>query len=243
MTPQERVIQTAKNELGYHESGKNITKYAQDFDTKYPNFYNTKKQGAEWCDIFYDWCMVTTFGEDIGRQMLYQPWKSAGAGCKFSAQYYKDNKAFYKTPEIGDQIFFYVGGEINHTGRVIAVTSTTVTTIEGNAGNEVRQNTYKLSASNIAGYGRPKWSLAGGGTETVNIEMNILQKGSKGEQVKTYQVMMNTLNIKGANGKALSVDKDYGNNCVYACKTLQKKLGLAQTGICDQAIWDKLLKG
>ncbi len=247
MTPQERVIQTAKNELGYHESGKNITKYAQDFDTKYPNFYNTKKQGAEWCDIFYDWCMVTTFGEDIGRQMLYQPWKSAGAGCKYSANYYKQNNAFYKTPEYGDQIFFYVGGEINHTGRVIGVSNTQVMTVEGNSANAVRQKTYNLNDKSIAGYGRPNWSLVATNPQptggTVMIEMNVLQKGSKGEQVKTYQVMMNTLNIKGANGKALSVDKDYGNNCVYACKTLQKKLGLAQTGICDQAIWNKLLKG
>ena len=244
-----KVANTAIAEIGYKETGKNITKYAEYFDKNCPNFYNTKKQGAEWCDIFNDWDFVVNFGEEAARKMLYQPVKSAGAGCKYSANYYKQNNAFYKTPEYGDQIFFYVGGEINHTGRVIGVSSTQVITVEGNSANAVRQRTYNLNDKSIAGYGRPNWSLVAtqptpqptGGT--VMIEMNVLQKGSKGEQVKTYQVMMNTLNIKGANGKALTVDKDYGNNCVYACKTLQKKLGLAQTGICDQAIWNKLLKG
>ena len=44
----EKVLNTAKNEIGYKETGKNNTKYAKYFDTTAWQFFNTKKQGAEW---------------------------------------------------------------------------------------------------------------------------------------------------------------------------------------------------
>lgn len=248
MSAQDRAIAKANSQLGYHETGKNITKYADDFDNKYPNFYNTKKQGAEWCDMFYDWCLVTTFGEDTGRQMLYQPWKSAGAGCKFSAEYYNNAKAFYKTnPQRGDQIFFYVSGAINHTGMVIDVNGDTITTIEGNCGDAVKQNTYKTSNSKIAGYGRPNWSLADGdkpiiGGDKVNIEMTVLSYGSIGEEVKTWQRLMRELGYVGANGKPLTVDGKFGDNCLFATKQYQKTWGNPD-GIVGKKSWEKALKG
>lgn len=240
-----KVANTAIAEIGYKETGKNITKYAEYFDKNCPNFYNTKKQGAEWCDIFNDWDFVVNFGENTARQMLYQPVKSAGAGCKYSANYYKQNNAFYKTPEYGDQIFFYVGGEINHTGRVIGVSSTQVITVEGNSANAVRQRTYNLNDKSIAGYGRPNWSLVVSGKEvkTVTIEMTVLSFGSVGEEVKTMQRLLNALGFKGANGRSLTVDGQYGSNCVYAVKSAQKAWGMGQDGICGQKTWNKLLKG
>ena len=243
MTAVDRAIARFKSQLGYHETGKNITKYAQDFDTKWPNFYNTKKQGAEWCDMSYDWCFVTEFGEDIGRQMLYQPWHSAGAGCKFSAGYYKNANAFYKSnPQRGDQIFFYVGGEINHTGMVIEVNGDTITTIEGNCGDAVRQNSYKLNNSKIAGYGRPNWSLVDKEVQTVDISMPVLQKGSQCAEVGTVQVLLNQLGYRGSNGRSLVVDHVYGSNCEYAVKNFQKACGMNSDGICGQKTWNALLK-
>lgn len=242
MSAVDRAIARFKSQLGYHETGKNITKYAQDFDTKYPNFYNTKKQGAEWCDMSYDWCFVTEFGEDIGRQMLYQPWHSAGAGCKFSAGYYKNANAFYKSnPQRGDQIFFYVGGEINHTGMVIEVNGDTITTIEGNCGDAVRQNSYKLNNSKIAGYGRPNWSLVDKEVITVTITMPQLQRGSKCPEVGTVQVLLNSLGFVGKNGKRLTVDHDYGQNVEFAVKNFQKSKGIGQDGIVGAKTWPLLL--
>lgn len=242
MNAADRAIARAKSQIGTRETGKNITKYAADFDNKYPNFYNTKKQGAEWCDIFYDWCIVTEFGENIAREMLYQPWRSAGAGCKFSAGYYKNAKALYKTPQKGDQIFFYVGGEINHTGMVIDVSGTTVTTVEGNCGNEVRQNTYKTNNTKIAGYGRPNWSLADKKEVTfVTVQMPILQKGSKCAEVGTVQTLLNALGYVGKNGRKLTVDHDYGNNVDYAVQNFQRANGLTPDGIVGANTWPRLL--
>jgi len=64
--------------------------------------------------------------------MLCQPQRSAGAGCLYSAQYYKSAGCWYTSPQPGDQIFFYSSGSINHTGIVEKIEGSNVITIEGN---------------------------------------------------------------------------------------------------------------
>lgn len=163
MTEQDRVINFAMAEVGYKETPKNITKYSAYFEGT--DFYNGSKGngktwGAEWCDIFVDYCFCNVFGMEKARTMLYQPKKSCGAGCKFSAGYYKSNKAFYNNPKPGDQIFFIVGNDINHTGIVTKVTSARVYTVEGNSNNAVQTHAYALDNKKIAGYGRPCYNTA-----------------------------------------------------------------------------------
>lgn len=169
------VVDLANAEVGYHEKasnanlddpdgnsgGNNWTKYARDLDAL-PDFYNGAKNGYAWCDVFVDWCFVRIFGEELGRKMLYQPEKSAGAGCLYSAGYYKAANAFHRTnPRPGDQIFFsYSSGEYSHTGIVVDVNGTTITTIEGNTSDSVGRRTYEASNRTIAGYGTPNWELA-----------------------------------------------------------------------------------
>lgn len=158
-----KVIEVALQEVGYKETGKNITKYSKDFDMKYTDFYNTKKQGAEWCDIFVDWCFVTAYGEAKALELLYQPKKSCGAGCKYSANYFRSKNAFVKRgqdlPHEGDQIFFGAYGEESHTGLVKEVKDGRVYTIEGNSNDAVREKNYSLSYNKISGYGRPDWKV------------------------------------------------------------------------------------
>ena len=60
----QRIIDFALSQVGYHESGTNITKYSAEIDQNYPGFYNGKKQGAAWCDIFVDYCFLHEFGEE-----------------------------------------------------------------------------------------------------------------------------------------------------------------------------------
>lgn len=154
----EKLVDFALLQVGYKESGTNITKYSEEIDRDYPNFYNTKKQGAAWCDIFVDYCFLKVFGEDTALKMLCQPKKSTGAGCKFSADFYKKAKRFFKDPEVGDQIFFISNGEINHTGIVTKV-SDKVYTVEGNTEDSVMTHSYSLNSKKIAGYGRPIYDV------------------------------------------------------------------------------------
>lgn len=174
-----KIIEIALNEVGYLEKKsnrsldsktanaghKNYTKYARDLDN-IKDFYNGKKNGYDWCDIFVDWCFVQAYGPEKAKQMLCQPDKSTGAGCGFSMNFYKKKNQFYTSPKKGDQIFFKQGTTIIHTGIVYEVDSKNVYTIEGNTssasgvvdnGGAVAKKSYSLGSSYIAGYGRPKY--------------------------------------------------------------------------------------
>lgn len=173
-----KVIEIAKAEIGYLEKASNsnldsktlnagngnFTKYARDLDN-IPGFYNGKKNGYAYCDIFVDWCFVNAYGVDDAKRLLCQPNKSLGAGCQYSMNYYKTKGQLKTTPKIGDQIFFFDStGVVNHTGLVYDVDRTYVYTIEGNTssasgvvanGGGVFAKKYSLNYGRIAGYGRP----------------------------------------------------------------------------------------
>lgn len=173
MTGPERVIATAEDQVGYlgkksnaalDDPGANAgglwNKFARDLDAL-GDFYNGRKNGYDWCDVFVDWCFVRTFGRELGQQLLCQPKRSLGAGTKYSMDYYKAKKQFFMTPQPGDQIFFGTTTVTSHTGLVVAVKDVYVHTIEGNAGSPsaVRACKYSLRYAKIKGYGRPDWSL------------------------------------------------------------------------------------
>lgn len=160
-----KVIEIAESQIGYKEKSENITKYAKFFDDEYPNFYNTKKQGAEWCDIFVDWCFVQAYGFEKALKLLCQPTKSCGAGVSFSYDYFKKKGKVGSEPKVGAQIFFRASKDAkkpNHTGLVVAVTKTDkyyeITTIEGNKSNSVKKCTYKTDAK-IFGFGYPDYEM------------------------------------------------------------------------------------
>ena len=170
----QKVIALAESEIGYREKASNAnlddktanagtanyTKYARDLD-KITGFYNGGKNGYAWCDVFFDWLFYKSFGAALAMRMLYQPNYSAGAGCLYSAQYYKNNGKFTNVPAAGHQIFFsYKAGEVSHTGLVVAVDANNVYTIEGNTSDGVYKRTYNRNNGNIYGYGIPNYALA-----------------------------------------------------------------------------------
>ena len=250
-----QVLELARSEIGYHEKASdnklddktansgsgNWTKYAAYLDS-YAGFYNGPKNGFAWCDVFVDYLFVKSFGLDVGREMLCQPMNSAGAGCLYSAQYYKQTGRWYTSPQPGDQIFFtYSAGEVSHTGIVESVNGSSVTTIEGNTSDRVARHTYSTSNGSIYGYGRPRWELASSLKATANpvittttassatvVKKNeILRKGSYGEKVEQLQKDLQKL---GYSLGKYGVDGDYGNDTYNAVKKFQKDHGLTQDG-------------
>lgn len=131
------VIAVAAAQIGYKEKASNAylndktanagsgnyTKFANEIDTKYPKWYNGKKNGYAWCDVFVDWCFLTAFGYEKALALLCQPEKSAGAGCTYSLRYYKAKGQFHTSgPQPGDQIFFGTSlDNSTHTGIVESV--------------------------------------------------------------------------------------------------------------------------
>lgn len=162
----DKVIALARSEVGYKPYKGKCTKYADDLNKT--DTYNGLKDnpetgwGADWCDIFVDWLFITSFGVDTGQKMLYQPKKGCGAGCGYSAGYFRRNNAWSDNPQRGAQIFLGEEGDEEHTGIVIDYDSTYVYTVEGNTGGgngSVNAKSYRRNANFIAGYGIPNWKL------------------------------------------------------------------------------------
>ena len=176
----EEVIALANSQVGYLEKAsnsqlddftanagdKNYTKYARDLDA-IPDFYNGKKNGFPWCDVFIDWLFVHLYGAESAMKLLCQPLKSCGAGTSFSAKYYKNSGRWSSEPHRGGQIFFKNSkGAICHTGLVVDVRDGKVFTVEGNTssaegvvanGGCVRAKSYAVDYNRIAGYGMPNY--------------------------------------------------------------------------------------
>lgn len=159
-----RAVAIAKAENGTKETGSNINKYAAYIDKNCPGFYNGKKQGVPYCDVFFDYCIIKACDGDYKKaeKVLCQPANSAGAGCVYSYGYYKAAGRTGKTPRLGAQIFFGSSEKtLSHTGMVISISDDgkKITTEEGNSDNQVKQHTYTLGAkgSKIFGFGYPKY--------------------------------------------------------------------------------------
>ena len=138
------------------------------------NFYNGRKNigpQGEWCDISFDTEMIwflMSLGMDaieaakLAMKMLYQPSDSCGAGCKYSADYFRAAGAWIDrggTPKTGDQFFIGPKYDESHTGAVAKVDGTYIYTVEGNYGNQVAERKIRRDDSSIAGYGRPNFAL------------------------------------------------------------------------------------
>lgn len=263
-----QLIKVAEAEVGYLEkaSNKNLdnqtanagynnyNKYARDFDKTYTTFYNGKKQGAHWCDIFVDWCFVKAFGEAEALKLLGQPKKSCGAGCSFSANYYKKIGCFSNTPQVGAQIFFYnsARNDVAHTGIVYKIDSNYIYTIEGNTssasgvvanGGAVAKKKYVKNYSRIYGYGLPKYDKEKTTTTT--------NKNKATKYKPTVKEWQKSAIADGFKFPKYGADGNWGAECesvakkavvkkrlVYKYKNLtklvQKALGIEADGYCGK---------
>ena len=257
-----KAVNIALGEVGYLEKetnsnlysktgnagDENYNKYAYEFDTKYYKFYNGKKNGYAWCDIFVDWCLVKAFGVYPAMDLLGQPLKSCGAGCTWSAKYYKKIGQFFATPKVGDQIFFKdSSGDPCHTGIVYKVDSNYVYTVEGNTssakgvvanGGAVAKKSYARNYSRIYGYGRPKYDAEPvkatkktySGTFPTLPARGYFKNGDTGTQVRNLQKFLNWYG-----GYKLAVDGDLGPKTLSAVKDFQIKEKLEVDGLFGKA--------
>lgn len=269
------VINLAKQEVGYLEKksnaqlddktanagSNNFTKYARDLDNV-PNFYNGKKNGFPWCDVFVDWLFYKAFGAEKAKALLCQPDKSLGAGCGYSASYYMVKDRFVKShPQPGDQIFFTdSAGDVAHTGIVTDADTEYVYTIEGNTsgqsgvvgnGGGVFEKKYELGYSRIYGYGRPAYDREEtentvNTTNTTNttkkgdftVEMRVLKNGCKGEDVRALQIL---LKGNGWDGGTWGADGNFGAQTAQAVKAYQTKKGLQVDGMAGPETMKSIL--
>lgn len=251
-----KLVNWCLEQVGYTEGANNWNKYAP----KWTAAGGWNAQNQPWCDLFTDVAFIECFGIDFASRLTYQPKGGFSALCSASANYYKNNGAWFSTPAVGDQVFFNVSGGINHTGIVVGVTGGVVTCVEGNSSDAVRKNNYNLGTSYIAGFGRPNWSVFedGGADEPtptpspepelpkqdtceVTVKLPVIKYGDASMWVKIMQTL---LIGRGFNCGWYGADGEYGQQTKIALFQFQQKnadkVGEADM-VCGQRTWEALL--
>lgn len=273
MTAVDKLLNIAAAEVGYLEKAsnaelddktanagnKNYTKYARDLDA-IKGFYNGRKQGSSWCDVFVDWCYVRAFGVELTLKLLCQTMGGCGAGVKYSAEYFRAKGRFFeRDPHPGDQMFFVrrnKAGEITawlHTCIVEKVVGNYVYTIEGNTsgasgvvsnGGGVCRKKYKLNSASIGGYGRPDWSLVKEENEMTEKEINDLVDKRVEAAVKAaiepMEKMMDKL-IKGVFPKVYTTEEALPDWAKPAVRNLKLAGVIKGDGVNEIALVDGVM--
>lgn len=224
----------------------NFTKYARDLYQA--GYYSANKQGVAWCSMFVDWCHYIASGKNktLAQRISCQS-GIYGASCTCSMNYYKEAGRFYQnSPKPGDQIYFGTGKSSTHTGLVWKTENGRVYTIEGNTSSEsgvvanggaVRKKSYSLTDSRILGYGRPKWEQETLAPDFM-LPMTVLKRGSRGEQVKALQQL---LECNGFSCGKWGADGAFGADTENALKTYQTHKTLQIDGAAGPETWSSLL--
>lgn len=245
----QKLVDWASGEVGYSEGANNYNRYAE--DERLVKLYGWDVQNQPWCDVFTDEAFVAVFGLEDGAKMTYQPLGDGSAACWRSAQFFKDHDAFSQTPEKGDVIFFYVKGQINHQGIVEDVSRGVVHTIEGNSTDSVMRRAYATGTANIAGYGKPNWSVVVDApdeqeledqapvAEPVAVNLPALRNGMCSSYVAAAQGI---LSAKRYSLGPWGVDGEFGTATLTAVMNFQTRNGLVRDGIVGKETWAKLLE-
>lgn len=259
----EKVIMIAKNEIGYLEKksnnqlndktanagSANYTKYWRDV---YPGY-----QGQAWCACFVSWCFMKAFGLENAKKLL-KHWPYVY--CPTLGNLFTRNA----NPKVGDIVIFYRGGTFTHTGIVTTVIGDRFYTIEGNTsgaseivanGGGVCAKSYLNSKLPGTKFCTPDYSIINGETSNTKensntvtggkymFEPETVQLGSKGTSVLLLQEILIARGYKGRNSKPLSLDREAGDNTIYALKAYQKDRNgvLEVDGVCGPATWKDLI--
>lgn len=131
----DKLIQIAKNEIGYLEKASNSqldSKTANAGENNYTKYWRDVKpsyQGQPWCAGFVSWCFMKAFGQEKAKELL-KHWPYVY--CPTMADLFTLNS----NPKVGDIVIFYRNGVFAHTGIVIKVSGDQFWTVEGNTSGD-----------------------------------------------------------------------------------------------------------
>ena len=233
-----KILEVAAKEIGVKEvpANSNRVKYNTEY---YGNDIASDKRA--WCCAFVWW----VFKHSGASELFYDGKKCAG--CTTLMNFYKGKGQLVSGPyKPGDLVFFQFDDDAasDHIGIIEKDNGDTISTIEGNTsvGNEsnggcVMRRTRKKSL--IMAVARPKYSDAPAvqGVKTVQVDLPILKSGSKGNEVKTAQRLLNALGHSCG-----TADGIFGTKTVTAVKSFQKAKGLDADGVVGIKSWNALLK-
>lgn len=189
----EKVLETARKELGTKESPANSNK------TKYGKWYGW--DGQPWCMMFVQWVFA-----QVGKKLPY-----ITASCSALLDWYRKNRpeSVVKTPQPGDIVIYYFG----HTGIVEAVGSGTLTAIEGNTstGDAGSQNNGGMvcrrirKTSTVTAYIRPDYEEENDMDISKLTDADVLALANRMQNVLGKQPVSATLAAELAEAKARGI--------------------------------------
>lgn len=238
------IIQWAENERNYTEKDSlanlddksknagddNYTKYSEEMDAL--GVFSAKIQGQPWCATWVTDGFINAYGVDKGLALLCQPSKNSNAACcGDAAEYYQKAGQWYTSPQVGDQVFFKTSQyQYAHTGIVVEVTNTEVTTIEGNTSSEtgvvsnggaVTKKHYPINSSSFKGFGRPKY-------EETKQEEPDTEDTFEPYVARITAIALNVRKGPGTNYPVVKVLRDGG---AYTIVAEENGFGLLKSGI------------
>lgn len=248
-----KVVSLARSEVGYREGGDNFTKYASDQNIS--KLYGWTPQNQPWCGTFVNWVFMTALGYDLGSKLTY----GGSALCRAAADNYKAHNAFNKSPELGDQSFYYSGGAINHTGIVVEVNGDSFVAVEGNYSDKVSLVTHSTGSSDVAGFGRPCWDIvlsASAQSQGKNESISAQSQGKTEVDIADHEwepLTLSTSNVYKADCVVLQAllnvhhfacgqaDGFFGPKTQAAVNKLQAWAKIKVDGVCGPETWKVLL--
>lgn len=250
----ESVVAQAKAWLGKNEADGSHKEIIDVYNTHRPLPRGYKvKYTDEWCATF-----VSAVAVKLGYTDIIPP----ECSCPKMIQLLKNIGAWVENdayvPKGGDILFYDwddrgTGENTNdpeHVGIVEKVEGDTITVIEGNYRDSVKRRTIKVNGRYIRGYGVPKYDAEPvvdkpvveqpktTKTEVCTVEVNVLRKGAKGDNVKALQIL---LIGRGYSCGSYGADGDFGTATYNAVKAFQKAKGLSVDGVCGPKTWNKIL--
>ena len=235
-----KLLDTARNELGYTEEKGGVTKYG----------IWAGESDAEWCAEYLCWCVDQTDKREgtalLNRQYPYYTSSNTGRDWFLKQGRYVARKGFVPgwgsqwfkgadavmaanayVPQPGDWVFFsnVASGDTTHVAMVEYCTrdengQVQVHVLEGNNPDTVARNAYDLDHWAILGYG------------TVDDQAEIaLRFGSEGVKVKALQEEL----VKAGLMESQYTTGRFGSITEGAVKAFQQSHALPVTGIADFA--------
>lgn len=240
-SPEDRVLDVVRSQLGYTESGGGWTKFGAWWASRHGK--PTSWAREPWCDMFLAWAAA---------QVGFIGIMGDSAWTIGHANWFKARSQWGLTPRKGALVFFDWAGSksipaIDHVGIVEAVRRNgTIVTIEGNTSNRVLRRERSMRV--IAGFGYPAYpdarplprpQPATNWTETLVKTLPILKRGARGFDVKTLYYLLHARGYGLAGGID---DTLFGDSLDDALRAFQKAAGLKADGQCGPKTWPRLLR-
>ena len=260
-----KIVELAKNYLGTTENTTAFRDIIDTYNSYSPLPQGYKMKYTDpWCATFISFLAIRCGLTDIipvecGCERQINLFKNLGEWVEDDAYTPSEGDIiYYDWQDTGDGD---ATGWADHVGIVESCDGRTITVIEGNKSESVSRRILMVNAKYIRGFGVPKYNadakysgdsqkvevppIANPDNNTaqyttreevkVTVELIQLSKGSKGQQVKTLQVLLN------GKGAYLSVDGDFGKLTDQAVRTYQRTHGLEVDGIVGKNTWTSLL--